>query len=312
MPTASSPFGFSVDGLYRLSTEQLLELAGYVRDGEDAPYTPPDKDVIIRGVLVPFLREAGDVERDATHAQIMRSALIATAKALGAEYEDWDSLREDQLISSIKIRLRLHATERFQGLPPEEQQKILDEAESYVQRDAADIGIGLIPTAAIIAGQSTGFGIYLATTTGLSALSTAIGVTLPFAAYQGATTALGVMLGPVGWIVAGSAITVQIARVWGSRRERERRRKLVTLVIATIYAVGDDPFAFFGIPVSTPPEGPEQLNHAYRAIVKTIHSDLVHDDAPEWMKHQLNVWLISAAEHRDRLRAYFTELEEGA
>lgn len=306
MSEQSSPFGFSAEGLYRLSTEQLLDLAGYVR--EDDKHTPPDKDVIIRGVLLTFLREASDAERDATHDQIMRAALVSTAKAMGAGFEKWDSVTDSELIATIKTRLQLNAAERFHGLSPEEQQQILDIAAEAVRSDATKVGVGLIPTVALIAGQSSGFGIYLATTTGISAVSSAIGVTLPFAVYQGATTALGVMLGPIGWIVAGTAVSVQLARVFSSRRAREQQQKLVTLVIAMIYAIGQDPYAFFGVPATATLK---EVESTYRAIVKTIHPDLVHDDVPEWMRHQLNAWLLAAAEHRQQIRDYFEDTDNG-
>ena len=59
-------------------------------------------------------------------------------------------------------------------------------------------------SATLIAMESAGFGAYIALTTVMHAVfTTFLGVTLPFAAYTGATTLLSVITGPVGIAVAG-------------------------------------------------------------------------------------------------------------
>ena len=45
----------------------------------------------------------------------------------------------------------------------------------------------------------------------IAAVATAMGVTLPFAAYAGAATAIGVLAGPIGWAIAGLATLGGIA-----------------------------------------------------------------------------------------------------
>ena len=47
-----------------------------------------------------------------------------------------------------------------------------------------------------------GFGTYVAMSTALGAATATLGVTLPFAAYATASTALAVALGPIGWIAS--------------------------------------------------------------------------------------------------------------
>ncbi len=56
---------------------------------------------------------------------------------------------------------------------------------------------------ALTAAQLSGFSIYLLATTSLGAISGAIGVALPFAAYTMMTSAIAVIIGPVGWLGAG-------------------------------------------------------------------------------------------------------------
>jgi uncharacterized protein YaaW (UPF0174 family) len=57
--------------------------------------------------------------------------------------------------------------------------------------------------ALLTAAQVSGFGVYLLASTTLSTLSGIIGVTLPFAAYSSLSSAIAVIIGPVGWIGAG-------------------------------------------------------------------------------------------------------------
>ena len=56
---------------------------------------------------------------------------------------------------------------------------------------------------ALTAAQVSGFGVYLLATSTLSTLSGIIGISLPFAAYTGLSSAISVIIGPVGWIGAG-------------------------------------------------------------------------------------------------------------
>lgn len=59
----------------------------------------------------------------------------------------------------------------------------------------------------------TGFGSYIAITTIMHALfTTAMGVTLPFAAYTGATSIFAMLTGPVGWIAMGGLALWQFSR----------------------------------------------------------------------------------------------------
>lgn len=57
--------------------------------------------------------------------------------------------------------------------------------------------------ATLTAAQVSGFWVYLLATSSLSFLSGAIGLTLPFIAYTTLSTAIRVIIGPVGWIGMG-------------------------------------------------------------------------------------------------------------
>ena len=56
---------------------------------------------------------------------------------------------------------------------------------------------------ALTAAQMSGFGVYLLASTSLGAVTATLGVTLPFAVYTTMSSAIAVIIGPVGWIGAG-------------------------------------------------------------------------------------------------------------
>ena len=56
-------------------------------------------------------------------------------------------------------------------------------------------------------GKMSGFGVYLLASTVLGSLTSALGITLPFAVYVGMSQAIALILGPVGWAaLAGSTL----------------------------------------------------------------------------------------------------------
>jgi uncharacterized protein YaaW (UPF0174 family) len=84
-----------------------------------------------------------------------------------------------------------------------------------------------IPVAGIAAVQAGGFGAYLALTTVMHAVFTSIlGITLPFAAYTSATSALSLLTGPVG--VLFSLSLGALGYLWGRRKiERSQYAMMV-------------------------------------------------------------------------------------
>jgi hypothetical protein len=65
------------------------------------------------------------------------------------------------------------------------------------------------PLASMAALSAAGFGAYLALTTIIHAVATTVlGITLPFALYTSATSALSLLTGPVGWGLAGLTLIV--------------------------------------------------------------------------------------------------------
>ena len=86
-------------------------------------------------------------------------------------------------------------------------QKMAMEAELRRAAQEFDKGGALAGSASIFtaltAAQLSGFGIYLLASTALGILTSVIGVTLPFVVYTTMSSAIAVIIGPVGWIGAG-------------------------------------------------------------------------------------------------------------
>jgi uncharacterized protein YaaW (UPF0174 family) len=70
---------------------------------------------------------------------------------------------------------------------------------------------------AMVLGRLSGMQIYIVATTAVGALTSALGITLPFVIYTSITRAIGVVLGPIGWIFLGVSVLFQINRPNWSR-----------------------------------------------------------------------------------------------
>jgi len=104
---------------------------------------------------------------------------------------------------------------------------------------------GGLTTAALAGAASTGMGLYLATTTITHALATTLlGITLPFAAYTTLTSALALLLSPVGALVlVGGGGLIQ----WSKLRRAVDRRVLLHAFVMLVQggfvpaATGEEP-----------------------------------------------------------------------
>lgn len=294
-------FGFTFKALYRLEVDELWDIARLIK-GEKR-YLPEDKEVLIRGVIIPFLREAGEASKDADKEQVMRASLVKVAQILSIECESWETVSSVWLVRQIRRRWGEVFRKHLETLDEEQLESILKQADENLKKHAQQMGVSFIPAAGIVAGELSGFGIYLATTTGLGAISSAIGVTFPWAVYQGATTFLGFILGPIGWTLAGATVVVGgvgFLNQWFKRNDH----KLATVVIAIIIGIGDNPYEWFGLQETAPLT---EVKQAYRAMMRTLHPDLVHKHLPEWVKHRFNELLLQTQENYEVIKKYQSE-----
>lgn len=288
-------FGFTINGLYRLEVDELWDIAHLIK-GEDH-YLPKNKDVLIRGVIIPFLREVSNPPKDVDKDQVMRSSLVKVAQILSIECENWDEASNTWFIHQIRRKWSEAFRKSLENLDEDKLQSILKQADENLKKRAQQMGISFIPAASIVAGELSGFGIYLATTTGLGAISSAIGVTFPWAVYQGATTVLGVILGPIGWTLAGAGIAAG-GIAFLSQLLKRKDPKLTTVVIAIIIAIGDNPYEWFGFEETVPFT---EVGQAYRAMMKTFHPDLLPKHLPDWVKQRFNELLLQTQENYEEI-----------
>jgi hypothetical protein len=102
------------------------------------------------------------------------------------------------------------------------------------------------PLASMAALSAAGFGAYVALTTISHAVATTVlGITLPFAFYTTATSALSLLTGPVGWLLAGFTMLV----TW-HYSERKLSRSLFAGLITTAAGKLQIPSMF--VPPSSP------------------------------------------------------------
>ena len=291
-----SVFGFTFKALYHLEVDELWDIARLIK-GENH-YLPKNKDVLIRGVIIPFLREVSKTPKDVDKEQVMRSSLVKVAKILSIECENWDSASSAWLVHQIRSNWSEAFRKHLENLDEDKLQSILKQADENLKKRAQQMGISFIPAASVVAGELSGFGIYLATTTGLGSISSAIGVTFPWAVYQGATTVLGVMLGPIGWALAGASV-IAGGIVFLSKLFQRNDQKFTTIVIAIIIAIGDNSYEWFGFEETAPFT---EVRQAYRAMMKTFHPDLLPNHLPDWVKHRFNELLLQTHENYLQIR----------
>jgi len=290
-----SVFGFTFKALYRLEVDELWDIARLIKS--ESHYLPKNKDVLIRGVIIPFLREVSKAPKDVDKEQVMRYSLVRVAQILSIECVNWDMANSPWLVSQIRRKWSEAFRKSLENLDEEKLHSIIKQTDENLKKRAQQMGISFIPAASVVAGELSGFGIYLATTTGLGAISSAIGVTFPWAVYQGATTVLGVILGPIGWALAGAGI-VAGGIAFLSQLIKRNDPKLTTVVIAIIIAIGDNPYEWFGFEETAPFT---EVSQAYRAMMKTFHPDLLPKHLPDWVKHRFNELLLQTQENYEQI-----------
>jgi len=293
-------YGFNFETLYHLDLKTLYDIVQIIR-GEGVHMTP-DHDVIIRGCIIPFLRDATKAPKGTDKDTIMRLALIAVAKSFKIPFKDWDEAHTDDIASAVRLEVQSRLAERLGQLDEKEREKVLGIARNNLAESAKTMGVPLAGAGAVLAGELSGFGIYLATTTGLHALSLALGTTFSWGVYQGATALLGVILGPIGWAVAGVGVVGSLAMSVLNWMKAKRDRQLALVVVALLFAVGESPFVLFGLSYQA---SFDDAKSVYRAMMKTFHPDRREASLPQWLHDDFNQKLLRCQEAYERIEGIF-------
>jgi len=117
----------------------------------------------------------------------------------------WEQLEAYEIENTVVAKV---FQDMFDQLPPDQREKVILE----MQRNSDDPGLeGLLLTGgAMAAAKASGFGVYLMASTVLGGLTSALGITLPFAVYMGMSQMIALAIGPVGWLAlfGGLAFTL--------------------------------------------------------------------------------------------------------
>lgn len=117
----------------------------------------------------------------------------------------WQDLAPAEIKTAIVLKL---FQEMFTTLPPEQQQELLRQ----IDPTQTDLHLeGLIVTGGVMTlAKMSGFGVYVLASSVLGGLTSALGITLPFAVYIGMSQTIALVLGPVGWLALIGGVFVAI------------------------------------------------------------------------------------------------------
>ena len=114
-------------------------------------------------------------------------------------------------VYGLEILLQQQAFNRLvQSMPEAERHRFLKDFAEKTREPS--LGKEAWVGGGIVAANLTGFGLYLASSTALGAITSALGVALPFAVYTGMSSTLAVLIGPVGWVVLGTWVLHKLGR----------------------------------------------------------------------------------------------------
>ncbi len=114
----------------------------------------------------------------------------------------WNDLSTQEIENAVVVKQFQNMLEQ---LTPEQRQQVLMD----LRRESDDPSFEgfLLGGSAMLAAKMSGFGVYLLASTVIGSLTSALGITLPFAVYMGVSQTLAFILGPLGWVaLAGSVL----------------------------------------------------------------------------------------------------------
>lgn len=122
------------------------------------------------------------------------------AKKLNVNYKNYHSAREIEIKISQKVLETV-----WEKMTPEQRNEMEEELRKTAQKfdKTGSLATSLTIFGSLTAAQLSGFGVYLLASTALGALTSTLGFTLPFVVYTTMSSAIAVIIGPVGWIGAG-------------------------------------------------------------------------------------------------------------
>jgi len=301
-----SQYGFNFEPLRHLELETLYEICQFIRD--DNSVIAPDYDVIIRGWIIPTLRDGIGVSGSVDKDEIMRVALIATAEKIGIYFDNWETADTNLIASATQNRAKELIRRKFETLIREEQDQVLKVAKDKLRETAKSKGVPISEISTIIDSNPSGYEIYLTTSTGLKALSFALDTTFAWGV-AGAATIL-VIFGPIGWAIAGISFLGSATLTLHKWAEQKKQHQLMLLVISLLFAIGENPFEFFGLP---PDASLKAVKKTYGAVLQAYHPDkiaAIENNLPQWIKDEFTEKTLRCIEAKEKFERLFDQKME--
>lgn len=190
----------------------------------------PDDEALSKAIVLEAAKHFDHIGADLTIAQ--KADGIARAYHDRIRENTQKALKKQSTAEAADTVRRMD--ESIRHMTAEERQQVKDalkveELTGKTMRNAV-LTAGL-PAAALT--MTSGMGVFVATTTIMHAVfTTALGITLPFAAYSGTMSVLGFLTGPVGWILVGGFTAYQL--VSGTNKiDREMLAQFVYIIFLT-------------------------------------------------------------------------------
>jgi uncharacterized protein YaaW (UPF0174 family) len=152
-----------------------------------------------------FLREGaiGQIHSQRSYKQLVTDVAdhvgIDWKALLKKTGKKWKKLKSSEIEDAVVLKV---FSEVFHQLPENKQRELLAQVNGVTQ--GQDFNAELITASGLTLAKLSGFQVYLLATTTLGALTGMLGITLPFVVYTTLTSAISVVIGPVGWLTLGA------------------------------------------------------------------------------------------------------------
>jgi uncharacterized protein YaaW (UPF0174 family) len=129
-----------------------------------------------------------------------RDVVRLVADKLKITYPKYLSARDIEILIAKKVLETV-----WEKMTPEQRQEMELELRKVAQQfdKGGELLLSGSMFSALTAAQLSGFGIYLLASTSLGAITTALGIALPFVVYTTMSSTIAIIIGPVGWIGMG-------------------------------------------------------------------------------------------------------------
>lgn len=186
-------------GLRRRLYNTIAELAGV----SEADRADPEK--VAHQALVVAAGHLGINTDQLSPSELERQVCEKSIQKMMEQLEE----KLKQMSPEEEARLEEHLRDLLEKMSAGEQEAIrqaLGMEKLTAQALLAVLRTGTLTLGTLAALNMAGFGVFLAAATGLKAVALLLGIALPFKAYLAVSTALGVILGPLGWTAAAGII----------------------------------------------------------------------------------------------------------